>query len=779
MLIFCVNTLFLRRRRWRCVESCGQWATGLNVNGRASNEGLLLAVATYRLPQCHGGMITVPVGLLASLLLAARVGLSDRGADTWSRLSDDGPSGPWPGVPGLDRETDTVLYGRLSTDRSSSPPRRLLAIHLEQEIVTVTLRPVNDLVSSQFSVWVRNESGVTEDQLVPLPTCLYAGHQVTVTGSQLDMSVSTCGGEQGDTAALLGNVILDGEHYVLKPDGRVKRQVGDDGTSLGQDHQEVLVVQTAAGGGECGLNTRNKKRLRVEERPVVKLAEDPTRTKRSTTDRYIEVAVFVDNVMYSNVDAKKSPGEDTLKKIRDIVFAYLNAVQIMYRSALLTNKLNLVLVRLDIMQTADPSLDKHTGDIERYLEAFCQWQKGKNPGASASTADRTNGAHWDHALLLTGLNLYDGVPARDSVIGLAWVSGMCTPEFSCTINEGNNFESVFVIAHEMGHNLGMNHDGERSEGNTCSPDRYLMSPVLGPGKVTWSTCSDQELTSFLTSGPTRAQVSCLEDKPDLRNSYNFNPSGKAPGELFSAMDQCRQAFGASFRPHLRSESPFEDLCRELWCSNRTHALRAHPALEGTDCNSKPFPYGSACHEGVCLPFVPGASGYGVLPNSTVVGAADSGTFSGNTDRAAQVGQEDCPAWFDPIFTRVFTRLRAKFAQLNPLLGSMPARTGRPGAFGVQEMNDTAQQIELDMVDIGAGNSGEAGRMGEDNVEAVWQMALQDCPVQCGGGWAGVYHTCQYSGGPVDVSHCELLPPPLTQAQRLPCATQPCNITHVF
>ena len=38
---------------------------------------------------------------------------------------------------------------------------------------------------------------------------------------------------------------------------------------------------------------------------------------------------------------------------------------------------------------------------------------------------------------------------QDSVIGLAWVSGMCHPEYSCTINEGNNFESVFVIAHEM------------------------------------------------------------------------------------------------------------------------------------------------------------------------------------------------------------------------------------------------------------------------------------------------------------------------------------------
>ena len=31
---------------------------------------------------------------------------------------------------------------------------------------------------------------------------------------------------------------------------------------------------------------------------------------------------------------------------------------------------------------------------------------------------------------------------------------MCHPEFSCTINEGHNYESVYVIAHEMGHNLG-------------------------------------------------------------------------------------------------------------------------------------------------------------------------------------------------------------------------------------------------------------------------------------------------------------------------------------
>jgi hypothetical protein len=718
-------------------------------------------------------MISVPLSLLASLLLAAQAGRADT-----ERTSDWWPSdaGQWPPEVGQDK----VLYGRLTKDRSRSPPRRQLSVYLQPEIVNITLHPVINLVSSQFSVWIRNGSGVTEDNRVPLPTCLYAGRLVTQTGRQLDVSVSLCGGEHSEEG-LLGNVILDGVHYLLQTEGRRKRQV--DGESDGAEHQEILVVQTEAGGGECGLNMRNKKRLRVDERPIVRLLPDPKRTKRSTLDRYIEVAVFVDNVMYANVEAKKSTGEDTLKKIRDIVFAYLNAVQVMYKSSVLTNKLNLVLVRLDIMQTADASLNKHNGDIERYLEAFCQWQKGKNPGAGGTTADRTNGAHWDHALLLTGLNLYDGLPARDSVIGLAWVSGMCTADFSCTINEGNNFESVFVIAHEMGHNLGMNHDGERSEGNTCSPDRYLMSPVLGPGKVTWSTCSDQELTSFLTGDSTRAQVSCLQDTPDLRNSYNFNPEGKAPGELFPAIDQCRQAFGTAFRPHLRPESPFEDLCRELWCSNHTHALRAHPALEGTDCNSKPYPYGSACHEGVCLPFVPGASGYGLLGNSTG-SAADSGPTFSNTDRRANIGEEENPAWFDPIFTKIFTRLRAKFVKTNALLSSRIASNSRMEMFGVHEANDSLQGLEVGSGQIQQGAAGVhgTGEAGGEHVaegvarEPVWQLALQDCPVQCGGGWAGVYHTCQYSGGPVDVSHCEPLPAPLTPTERMPCGTQPCNST---
>ena len=357
---------------------------------------------------------------------------------------------------------------------------------------------------------------------------------------------------------------------------------------------------------------------------------------------------------------------------------------------------------------------------------------------------------------------------------------MCTSDFSCTINEGNNFESVFVIAHEMGHNLGMNHDGERTEGNTCSPDRFLMSPVLGPGKVTWSTCSDQELTGFLTGAATKAQASCLEDTPDLRDSYNFNPSGKAPGELFSALDQCRLAFGGAFRPHLRPESPFEDLCRELWCSNLTHALRAHPALEGTDCSSKPFPYGSACREGLCLPFVPESVGANGLTSFST-----SSPDIGVAEKSDIAGTEDCPAWFDPIFTQIFSRLRAKFVAVNPLLSSMSVRPEGRGFGSGYLMNDADQPIDTGKSEVSTdqpiSGGGGGGGGGEGAAEHVWQLALQDCPVECGGGWAGVYHTCQQArgrGGLVDVSHCELLPAPAPSSllERVPCATRPCNLT---
>ncbi|XP_042207319.1 A disintegrin and metalloproteinase with thrombospondin motifs adt-2-like [Homarus americanus] len=85
--------------------------------------------------------------------------------------------------------------------------------------------------------------------------------------------------------------------------------------------------------------------------------------------------------------------------------------------------------------------------------------------------------------MMSGDDMWDGNPSLNTVIGLAWVSGMCHPRYSCTINEGTSFESVYVISHEMGHNLGMSHDGAKPDENSCDGNKYLMSAMTGPGKV--------------------------------------------------------------------------------------------------------------------------------------------------------------------------------------------------------------------------------------------------------------------------------------------------------
>ena len=79
--------------------------------------------------------------------------------------------------------------------------------------------------------------------------------------------------------------------------------------------------------------------------------------------------------------------------------------------------------------------------------------------------------HWDHALLLTGLDLKvltgsEGKFPKYSpkIVGLSPVSGMCNSATSCTVSEGNHFESVFVIAHEIGHSL-----GKKNQYFCCSP----------------------------------------------------------------------------------------------------------------------------------------------------------------------------------------------------------------------------------------------------------------------------------------------------------------------
>ena len=56
--------------------------------------------------------------------------------------------------------------------------------------------------------------------------------------------------------------------------------------------------------------------------------------------------------------------------------------------------------------------------------------------------------------------------------------------------------------------------------------------------------------------------------------------------------------------------------------------------------------------------------------------------------------------------------------------------------------------------------------------AVWHMMVEDCPVECGGGWTKVEHSCEYSGQQVAQEHCDQRAKPVVT--EVPCATTPCD-----
>lgn len=94
----------------------------------------------------------------------------------------------------------------------------------------------------------------------------------------------------------------------------------------------------------------------------------------------------------------------------------VSKVQLIYHSDALDVNFQLILTRLEVLKSPLTSLDKKDGDIEGYLESFCQWQAKENPEYWDRQSDHPD--HWDHGLMLTGLDLYDVTKKKNSVIGI-------------------------------------------------------------------------------------------------------------------------------------------------------------------------------------------------------------------------------------------------------------------------------------------------------------------------------------------------------------------------
>uniref|UniRef100_A0A3Q2G4F6 A disintegrin and metalloproteinase with thrombospondin motifs 7-like n=1 Tax=Cyprinodon variegatus TaxID=28743 RepID=A0A3Q2G4F6_CYPVA len=294
--------------------------------------------------------------------------------------------------------------------------------------------------------------------------------------------------------------------------------------------------------------------------------------RSESREKWVETLVVVDPKM---VDYHGS------KDVESYALAVMNIVAGIFRDASIGNAINIVIVRLILLEQDEDDL-KITHHADNSLSSFCKWQKKLNMKGDEHPL------HHDVAVLLTRKDICAAFNMPCETLGLSHVAGMCQPHRSCSISEDTGLPMAFTVAHELGHNFGIQHDGN---GNDCEPigkRPFVMSPQLlyGTFLPRWSRCSRQYITRFLDRG----WGWCLDDAP---MKARLSLTSVLPGVLYTAVHQCRLQYGSGSRLC----DDVDNVCSTLWCTvGTTCHSKLDGAVDGTSCGEDKW-----CINGECVP----------------------------------------------------------------------------------------------------------------------------------------------------------------------------------
>ncbi|XP_037547026.1 A disintegrin and metalloproteinase with thrombospondin motifs 14 [Nematolebias whitei] len=301
-----------------------------------------------------------------------------------------------------------------------------------------------------------------------------------------------------------------------------------------------------------------------------KLSESERKRRHAKKDYNIEVLLAVDDSVV------RFHGKEL---VQNYVLTLMNIVDEIYHDESLGTNINIVLVRMIMVGYRQSISLIERGNPSRSLEQVCRWAN------TQQRHDPDHAEYHDHAIFLTR---QDFGPA--GMQGYAPVTGMCHPLRSCTLNHEDGFSSAFVVAHETGHVLGMEHDGQ---GNRCA-DETSMGSIMAPlvqaafHRYHWSRCSKQELNRYIHS------YDCLLDDPF---EHKWPKLPELPGINYSMDEQCRFDFGVGYK--MCTAFRTYDPCKQLWCSHPDNQYfcktKKGPPVDGTECAP-----GKWCFKGHCI-----------------------------------------------------------------------------------------------------------------------------------------------------------------------------------
>uniref|UniRef100_A0AAX7U194 Peptidase M12B domain-containing protein n=1 Tax=Astatotilapia calliptera TaxID=8154 RepID=A0AAX7U194_ASTCA len=383
-------------------------------------------------------------------------------------------------------------------------------------------------------------------------------------------AISTCDG-------LTGLFKLSDEEFFIQP-----LETSSDETSAPQAHAIYKrhvsppswspVIQPISGkrpfNGTCGIKGKSC--------TFTYISKESTRRRRRIRQRSVSKEKWVETLVVADPKMVDYHGS---KAVESYILAVMNIVAGLYRDASIGNAINIVVVRLILLEKDEDDL-KITHHADNSLNSFCKWQKKLNMKGDEHPL------HHDVAVLLTRKDICASVNTPCETLGLSHVAGMCQPHRSCSISEDTGLPLAFTVAHELGHNFGIQHDGS---GNDCEPvgkRPFVMSPQLlyGTSLPRWSRCSRQYITRFLDRG----WGWCLDDAP-VKDRLSL--STVLPGVLYSAVHQCRLQYGSG---SLLCDD-MDNVCSTLWCTvGTTCHSKLDGAVDGTSCGEDKWCFGGQC-----------------------------------------------------------------------------------------------------------------------------------------------------------------------------------------